>query len=128
MFLAMNRRIVSSKQLKVTNQMKSILKTVVSAFFIFLAACSSAPVTQAAEPEGAKTSEKPSAPDAVIFSDTYLVQPGDLLQIDVWKEKDLQRELAVRPDGGLNFPLIGDIDVSGKTIEQLRKEQFVAVN
>ena len=28
----------------------------------------------------------------------------------------------VRPDGGLNFPLIGDIDVSGKTIEQLRKE------
>jgi polysaccharide export outer membrane protein len=38
------------------------------------------------------------------------------------EEKTLQRELMVRPDGGLDFPLIGDIDVSGKTIEQLRKE------
>jgi polysaccharide export outer membrane protein len=50
------------------------------------------------------------------------VQPGDLLVIDVWKEKDLQRELMVRPDGGLDFPLIGNIDVSGKTVDQLRQE------
>jgi len=103
--------------------MKSIyIKIVASAFFIFLAVCSSVSVMQAAEPEGAKIPEKPPAPDAVIFADTYLVQPGDLLLIDVWKERDLQRELMVRPDGGLNFPLIGDIDVSGKTVEQLRKE------
>jgi polysaccharide export outer membrane protein len=98
------------------------MKIVASALFIFLAACGSVPVTQTAAPESVKTPEKPSSPDAVIFADTYMVQPGDLLSIDVWKEKDLQRELMVRPDGGLDFPLIGDIDVTGKTIEQLRKE------
>lgn len=98
------------------------MKIVTSVFFIFLAACSSVPVAQTAASESVKTPEKPSAPDAVIFADTYLVQPGDQLSIDVWKEKDLQRELMVRPDGGLDFPLIGNIDVSGKTIEQLRKE------
>ncbi|MHB1140938.1 MAG: polysaccharide biosynthesis/export family protein [Sulfuricaulis sp.] len=54
--------------------------------------------------------------------DTYIVQPGDVLTISVWREKDLQGELAVRPDGGINFPLAGDIIVAGKTIEQIQKD------
>jgi polysaccharide export outer membrane protein len=48
------------------------------------------------------------------------VQPGDILTISVWREKDLQGEVAVRPDGGINFPLVGDILVAGKTIEQIQ--------
>jgi polysaccharide export outer membrane protein len=55
-------------------------------------------------------------------TDTYIVQPGDLLTISVWKEKDLQGDFSVRPDGGLNFPLAGDIAATGKTVEQLRKD------
>jgi polysaccharide export outer membrane protein len=54
--------------------------------------------------------------------DTYIIQPGDVLTISVWREKDLQGELAVRPDGGINFPLAGDIVVAGKTIEQIQKD------
>ncbi len=98
------------------------MKIFAPALFIFLPICGSIPSAQAAEAESAKPLEKPAAPDTETPADTYLVQPGDLLQIDVWKEKDLQREIMVRPDGGINFPLIGDIDVTGKTIEQLRKE------
>lgn len=52
--------------------------------------------------------------------DIYIIQPGDILAISVWKEKDLQGEFAVRPDGGINFPLAGDIVVAGKTIEQIQ--------
>lgn len=52
----------------------------------------------------------------------YKVQPGDLLEIFVWKEKDLQREVIVRPDGGLSFPLIGDMQVAGKTVSEIRDE------
>ena len=52
----------------------------------------------------------------------YIVQPGDILLISVWKEKELQGEVAVRPDGGLNFPLVGDIDASGKTVDQIKKD------
>ncbi|BAU48044.1 polysaccharide export protein [Sulfurifustis variabilis] len=52
----------------------------------------------------------------------YTVQPGDLLEIFVWKEKDLQREVIVRPDGGLSFPLIGDMQVAGKTVSDIRGE------
>jgi polysaccharide export outer membrane protein len=54
--------------------------------------------------------------------DAYIVQPGDLLTISVWREKDLQGEVAVRPDGGINFPLAGDVVVAGKTIEQIQKD------
>lgn len=62
-----------------------------------------------------------TATDANI-TNSYIVQPGDVLTISVWKEKDLQGEVAVRPDGGMNFPLVGDIAASGMTVEQLRKD------
>jgi polysaccharide biosynthesis/export protein len=74
-----------------------------------------------AQAEGSKTT--PSASAIVAPADTtYLVQPGDILQITVWKEKDLEREVLVRPDGGLSFPLAGEIPATGLTMDGLRKE------
>jgi polysaccharide export outer membrane protein len=52
----------------------------------------------------------------------YEIAPEDLLEISVWREKDLQREVLVRPDGWFTFPLIGNIDASGKTTAQLQSE------
>ncbi len=52
----------------------------------------------------------------------YMIQPGDVLTVSVWKEKDLEDTVLVRPDGGLSFPLTGDIQTTGKTVEQVRKE------
>lgn len=49
---------------------------------------------------------------------SYQIQPGDVLQISVWKEPDLQAETLVRPDGGISFPLAGDLVVSGLTVAQ----------
>ncbi len=52
--------------------------------------------------------------------ETYAIQPGDVLEISVWKEEDLQREVLVRPDGGLSFPLVGDLHAAGGSVEDLR--------
>jgi polysaccharide biosynthesis/export protein len=52
----------------------------------------------------------------------YTVQPGDILEVSVWREPDLQREVLVRPDGHFSFPLVGDIDATGKTVNDLRGE------
>lgn len=52
----------------------------------------------------------------------YRVQPGDVLTVSVWKEDGLTGDVFVRPDGGLSFPLAGDISAGGKSIEDLRKE------
>ena len=51
----------------------------------------------------------------------YHIGPGDLLEISVWKDESLSKQLVVPPDGFISFPLIGDIDVSGKTVADLRK-------
>lgn len=53
---------------------------------------------------------------------SYLVQPGDTLQVTVWKEQELQGEVLVRPDGGLSFPLAGNFEVAGRTVDEIRKE------
>jgi polysaccharide export outer membrane protein len=51
---------------------------------------------------------------------TYRLQAGDVLEISVWKETDLQRDVLVRPDGSFSFPLAGEIDARGKTVEDVR--------
>jgi polysaccharide biosynthesis/export protein len=52
----------------------------------------------------------------------YHLQPGDVLQVVVWKETDLQSEVLIRPDGGISFPLAGDIQAAGLTTSELRTE------
>lgn len=52
----------------------------------------------------------------------YTVHPGDLLEISVWKEEALQRELRVLPDGSISFPLAGVINVGGKSLSDVQKE------
>ncbi len=50
----------------------------------------------------------------------YTIQPGDVLAISVWKEPDLQQDnVVVRPDGGISFPLVGDIQAGDRTVPQL---------
>lgn len=46
----------------------------------------------------------------------YRLRPGDEIEISVWKEVDLQRKLAVRPDGKVSFPLVGEVTAGGRTV------------
>jgi len=52
----------------------------------------------------------------------YEIGPEDLLEIVVWKEEGLKKEVLVRPDGGISFPLIGEVQAEGKTPGQLQAE------
>lgn len=53
----------------------------------------------------------------------YLVGPGDVLDISVWKIPDLTiREIVVRPDGKISFPLIGELKVTGLSLTRLNQE------
>jgi polysaccharide export outer membrane protein len=52
----------------------------------------------------------------------YEVQPSDVLQVSVWREPELTQQVIVRPDGAFSFPLVGEVNAVGKTVEELRKE------
>ena len=52
----------------------------------------------------------------------YVIGPGDVLEISVWKEEALTKQLMVLPDGKIAFPLIGETMAGGWTVAQLKKE------
>ena len=52
----------------------------------------------------------------------YTVLPGDVLQISVWKEPELQMKVLVRPDAAFSFPLAGDISTEGLSVVDLQAE------
>jgi polysaccharide biosynthesis/export protein len=52
----------------------------------------------------------------------YRVGPEDVLEISVWREEALKRDVLVRPDGGMSYPLIGEVQAAGKTVLEIRQE------
>jgi polysaccharide export outer membrane protein len=52
----------------------------------------------------------------------YKINGGDLLHISVYGEKDLDRDVAVEPDGGVAFPLVGNLNAKGLTLAELQKK------
>jgi polysaccharide export outer membrane protein len=51
----------------------------------------------------------------------YVIGPGDVLHISVWKDASLERIDTVRPDGMISFPLINEVQAAGLTPMQLQK-------
>jgi polysaccharide export outer membrane protein len=51
-----------------------------------------------------------------------VIGPEDALEISVWKEEGLKKDVLVRPDGGISFPLAGDLQAAGKTAKALQQE------
>lgn len=52
----------------------------------------------------------------------YRLNPEDLLEISVWKEEGLKKDVVVRPDGGISFPLVGEIVAVGRTAAEIQAE------
>ncbi len=53
---------------------------------------------------------------------TYLIGPGDSLNIFVWHNPDVSTTVTVRPDGKITTPLVEDLLVAGKTPTQVARE------
>ncbi len=52
-------------------------------------------------------------------AEPYRISPADVLDITVWGEPDLSKQVVVPPDGKITYPLIGEIDVIGLTTQEL---------
>lgn len=64
----------------------------------------------------------PEAPDpSKPPEEFYVIGPGDVLSVIIWKEKSLSGTVTVRPDGFITLPLINEIQVVGLTTAQLRE-------
>jgi polysaccharide biosynthesis/export protein len=53
----------------------------------------------------------------------YRLHPGDRITVGLFDDpKLLPQEITIAPDGRFSFPLIGEINASGKSVEQVRLE------
>jgi polysaccharide biosynthesis/export protein len=86
---------------------------------------------------GPATTPQPLAPagmqegvNAPVNPNTFKVGPEDVLEINVWREPQLSGQVVVRPDGMITVTLIGEMEVGGKTLNEITKalqEKYGAV-
>lgn len=85
-------------------------------FVLVLAAPLATAQPAASQPAAAQPGQtQPLPPDK-----DYIIGPEDILDVQVWGSKDLNQVVFVRPDGKLSLPLVGEISVAGKTVQQLQ--------
>lgn len=82
-----------------------------------IAGCESVPATQ---PVTRAASPPPAAAPQAVERD-YLINPGDVLEVSVWKEEGMDKEVLVLPDGTFAFPLVGFVDAAGHSPADVQK-------
>lgn len=71
-------------------------------------------------PWKAPAAEAPSV-SAPATDDDYVIQTGDILNVQVSPATELSREVAVQPDGTMVFPLAGTLTVRGLTVGEMER-------
>lgn len=74
---------------------------------------------------------KPHLPDQVeagdvqstnVLVDAYIMDVGDMVQVNVWKNPELSVSEPIRPDGKISLPLVGDVMAAGREPEELARD------
>lgn len=68
-------------------------------------------------PVSAEETKDPQRPLPASALD-YVLQPSDLLNVQVFQEENLKRDVRVSQEYSITLPLIGKVDVKGKTLRQ----------
>jgi len=110
--------------------MRALLKTLVvlPVLVLFCGVAFAQPQSRQSDPPQPTIVEAPRAattlaPDAVglaVDPKTYVIGPEDILGIKTWREPEFTFALAVRPDGKITIPLVGDVQAEGLTPERLK--------
>jgi polysaccharide biosynthesis/export protein len=87
---------------------------------LLLALCAPLPAQQA---DGAAPPDvDPALVSSPVDPKSYIIGPGDVVRVFVWRNPELTVQLPVRPDGKISTPLVDDVVAVGKTPTQLARE------
>lgn len=75
-----------------------------------------APTATSTAPTAASRAATPNS------DEKYVIGPGDVLAINVWKEPEVSKLLPVRSDGKISLPLAGELQAGGKTPKSLEQD------
>ena len=89
-----------------------------------MAGCSSTPTY----PPAPVQAPPPVPVDARISGWTYLLGPGDSVNVFVWRNPEVSGSFPIRPDGKMTMNLIEDLQAAGKTPTQLARDIETALS
>src|SRR5689334_17193620 len=69
---------------------------------------------------GTPTADEP--PPVQPEADAYVIGPGDVVQVFVWRNPELSVTVPVRPDGKISTPLVENMVAIGKSAQQLSRD------
>jgi len=99
---------------------KSSIWVVVALFLtVLIAGCEG--VAPAARTGSAAAPASPQSAVSPVVEADYLINPGDILEVSVWKEEGMEREVLVLPDGTFSFPLVGFVEAAGHSPKDVQK-------
>jgi len=68
-------------------------------------------------------SQYPAAPASAASPDyKYVIGPGDMVNIIVWRNPEISMTVPVRPDGRISAPLVEDMEAMGKDPSTLARD------
>jgi polysaccharide export outer membrane protein len=73
-------------------------------------------------PTAPGTATVPSTAPLTDADPAYRIGPEDTIEIAVWRDETLRATVVVRPDGAVTFPLVGEVQVAGRTAAEVREE------
>lgn len=97
--------------------MTTILKMgSILALALLLSGCGSSNQLQEESARQQSTNE----PTTTIQDDDYKIRPGDEIEILVWEQPNFNTNTVVSSNGSIAIPLVGEVEVSGLTQEELK--------
>src|SRR5688572_30341243 len=110
--------------IRFSKSLSRILAVGVGIFIAFNSAAAQDKDKDTVRPHQISSKAVSGAADKALLTVTpeYIIGPEDILEITVWKNADLSKQVQVRPDGRISLPLLGDISAVAKTPVQLTEE------
>lgn len=85
---------------------------------LLLGACASATKSDVSVQNQLNQQDVLAGLETLRSSASYTLQPGDLIEIQVFKEEDMTRTLRINGNGSVTFPLVGNVKLAGYTLEE----------
>lgn len=99
------------------------------AIVVLLSGVTSAQTPARGNPATAKTpGAMPPAGASVQVAPDFVIGPEDVLGILFWRDADMSGDVAVRPDGRITLPLLGDLQAAGLSPDALRDQILKAAS
>lgn len=108
--------------------MKHVLSFFVALTVLFMTGCQTTGPSDAGGPAESNTAIVDDGVAAAYSNSVeYRIGVDDIVNVNVWKNPDLSVKVPVRPDGNISVPLIGDVEVGGRTpseVAEIIKEEL----